>query len=86
MAKQNGAVSHEALLEKLAREAIGLEVQYTLATGERTRRIYLDSTASTLRLQVVQDVLDKFQPYYSNTHSLLHFGARLSTQEYHWAN
>ncbi|MGH7595900.1 MAG: aminotransferase class V-fold PLP-dependent enzyme [bacterium] len=86
MTKQNGAVSHEALLEKLAREVIGLEVQYTLATGERTRRIYLDSTASTLRLKIVQDVLDKFQPYYSNTHSLLHFGARLSTKEYQWAH
>jgi selenocysteine lyase/cysteine desulfurase len=68
------------------RRGIGLEVQYTLATGERTRRIYLDSTASTLRLKVVQAVLDKFQPYYSNTHSLLHFGARLSTKEYQWAH
>ncbi|MGH7453504.1 MAG: aminotransferase class V-fold PLP-dependent enzyme, partial [bacterium] len=86
MTKQNGAVSHEALLEKLAREVIGLDVQYTLATGEHTRRIYLDSTASTLRLKVVQEVLDKFQPYYSNTHSLLHFGARLSTKEYQWAH
>jgi selenocysteine lyase/cysteine desulfurase len=86
MTKQKGAVSQKMLLEKLAREVIGLEVQYTLATGERTRRIYLDSTASTLRLKVVQEVLDKFQPYYSNTHSLMHFGARLSTKEYQWAH
>jgi selenocysteine lyase/cysteine desulfurase len=86
MEKSNGAISRQALLEKLARQVIGLDVQYTLATGERTRRIYLDSTASTLRLKIVQNVLDKFQPYYSNTHSLLHFGAKVSTQEYRWTH
>ena len=74
------------LLEKLRREAVGLDVEYALATGERTRRIYLDSTASTLRLGVVQDVLERYQPYYANTHSLLHFGAKLSTREYAWAH
>ena len=86
MEKPNGAISRQALLEKLARNVIGLDVRYTLANGERTRRIYLDSTASTLRLQIVQDVLEKFQPYYSNTHSLLHFGAKVSTKEYLWAH
>ncbi len=86
LANQNGNVRRAGLLEKLRREVIGLDVQYTLATGERIRRIYLDSTASTLRLKVVQDALDKFQPYYSNTHSLLHFGAKLSTKEYQWAH
>lgn len=74
------------LLQKLGSEVVGLDAEYTLATGERTRRIYLDSTASALRLQVVQDVLDKYQPYYSNTHSVLHFGAKLSTREYCWAH
>lgn len=83
---RNGNVCRAELLEKLRCEVIGLDVQYTLATGERTRRIYLDSTASTLRLKVVQDVLDKFQPYYSNTQSLLHYGAKLSTKEYQWAH
>lgn len=86
MEKTNGIVARQALLEKLARHVVGLDVQYTLANGERTRRIYLDSTASTLRLQIVQDVLEKFQPYYSNTHSLLHFGAKVSTKEYLWAH
>lgn len=82
MTNQNQAV----LLEKLQREVIGLDVHYALTTGEYTRRIYLDSTATTLRLKIVQDVLDKFQPYYSNTHTLAHFGAKLSTEEYHWAH
>ena len=86
MANENDKGYRLALFEKLRGEAIGLDVCYTLATGERTRRIYLDSTASTLRLNIVQEVLDKFQPYYSNTHSVLHFGARLSTQEYQWSH
>ena len=50
------------------------------------RRVYLDSTATTLRLRLVQDVLDRFQPHYSNTHSLLHFGALISSREYQWAH
>ena len=74
------------LLDKIGRQAIGLDTRYRLATGDVTRRIYLDSTASTLRLKVVQDVIDKYQPYYSNTHSLVHFGAKLSTKEYAWAH
>lgn len=83
MSQANG---HAALLEKLRRDAIGLNTSYTLANGERTRRIYLDSTASTLRLKVVQEVLDRYLPYYSNTHSVMHFGAKLSTHEYHWVH
>jgi len=42
------------LLEKLGRQAVGLDTHYQLATGAVSRRVYLDSTASTLRLQVVQ--------------------------------
>ncbi len=86
MAYPSEAEARAARLKKLAHEVIGLEVTYPLATGERTRRIYLDSTATTLRLKVVQEVLDRFQPYYSNTHSVLHFGAKLSTHEYEWAH
>lgn len=86
MAHANEARARAARLHKLAQEVIGLDVCYTLATGEHTRRIYLDSTASTLRLKVVQEVLDRFQPFYSNTHSVLHFGAKLSTHEYEWAH
>ena len=76
----------QAYLHQLCTEVIGLDTEYTLVNGKRTRRIYLDSTASTLRLKVVQDTLDHFLPYYSNTHSILHFGAKLSTQEYRWAH
>ncbi|NRA94720.1 MAG: aminotransferase class V-fold PLP-dependent enzyme [Planctomycetes bacterium] len=79
-------MSDNGLFKKLASAAVGLDVDYELASGERTRRVYLDSTASTLRLQVVEDTLTKFQPYYSNTHSVLHFGAKLSTSEYEWTH
>ncbi|MGE0629237.1 MAG: aminotransferase class V-fold PLP-dependent enzyme [Hyphomicrobiaceae bacterium] len=74
------------LLHKLASRAVGLDLAFPLATGRQGRRIYLDSTASTLMLDVVRDALDKYGPYYSNTHSLVHFGARISTAEYGWAH
>ena len=86
MHHQNGTASKEYLLQKLAKETIGLDVKYRLATGEDTRRVYLDSTASTLPLQVVKTVLDRYLPYYSNTHTVAHFGAKLSTSEYMWAH
>jgi len=79
-------IDRAAALEKLKAGAVGLDTTYELATGEKTRRIYLDSTASTLRLSVVQDTLDKFMPHYANTHSVLHFGAKLSTTEFKWAH
>ncbi len=74
------------LLEKIASRAIGLDLEMPVATGKSARRVYLDSTASTLRLEVVQHVLDRYQPYYANTHSTVHFSARLSTREYDWAH
>ncbi len=83
---RSGSALRLPLLEKLAGSAVGLNLEMPVATGERRRRIYLDSTASTLRLGVVQSVLDRYQPYYANTHSTVHFGARLSTSEYRWAH
>ncbi|MDP6424035.1 MAG: aminotransferase class V-fold PLP-dependent enzyme [Planctomycetota bacterium] len=74
------------VLKKISCNAVGLDSEYTLATGELKSRTYLDSTASTLRLQVVDDVLQHYLPHYSNTHSLLHFGAKLSTHEYAWVH
>ncbi|MCC6777884.1 MAG: aminotransferase class V-fold PLP-dependent enzyme [Hyphomicrobiales bacterium] len=70
----------------LVRAAIGLDLEHQVASGERVRRVYLDNAASTLRLKVVQEVLDRYQPHYANTHSTLHFAAELSTREYKWAH
>ena len=74
------------LIEKLRRSTTGIDVEYQLATGETSRRIYLDSTASTLQLGVVKDVMEKYLPYYANTHTTVHFNAQLSTREYDWAH
>ena len=76
----------QSLLSKLRESTTGLNVEYETATGEKTRRIYLDSTASTLQLGMVKDVMDKYLPYYSNTHTNVHFGAKLSTREFAWAH
>ncbi|MFC1680320.1 aminotransferase class V-fold PLP-dependent enzyme [Pseudomonadota bacterium] len=74
------------MLNKLRNSTTGLDVEYTLASGERTRRVYLDSTASTLQLGIVRDVMTKYMPYYANTHTNVHFGAKLSTTEFQWAH
>lgn len=74
------------MLEKLRSTTTGLDVKYRLATGEKTRRIYLDSTASTLQLGLVGEVMDKYLPYYANTHTDVHFNAKISTHQYHWAH
>ncbi len=75
-----------ARLEKLARNAVGLDLHMPVADGASARRIYLDSTASTLMFDVVRDVLARYQPFYANTHSTVHFSAQLSTREYQWAH
>ena len=83
----NGASNNpQAMLEKLRASATGLGVEYQLATGETTRRIYLDSTASTLQLGIVADVIGKYLPHYANTHSNAHFNAKLSSHEFEWAH
>lgn len=79
-----GDADHEST--PLTRNVVGLNVRYTLADGRTTPRTYLDSAASTLQLGLARHVMSKFQPYYSNTHSSSHFGARLCTREYAWAH
>lgn len=76
----------QSLLEKVRSKFIGLDTQYTLATGETRRRIYLDSTATTLMMEAAHEVLERFYHHYGNTHSLLHFDAKIATREYHWAH
>lgn len=73
-------------LERLRRHVIGLDVSYPVADGGTRPRIYLDSAATTLRLEVVQKALERYQPHYANTHSNVHNAARLSTAEYAWAH
>jgi len=65
---------------------IGLETEYPRADGRRGRRYYLDSAASSLMLQPAWETADAFLRHYANTHSLLHFGARIATHAYRWAH
>lgn len=65
---------------------IGLDTEFTLADGQKARRIYLDSAASNLMSKVAHDVQLRALRHYANTHSHLHFGARLMTDLYHEAH
>jgi selenocysteine lyase/cysteine desulfurase len=76
----------EALLHHIAADFIGLDTMYPLATGDTTRRIYLDSTASTLMMGAAHRTVTTFLQNYANTHSLLHNSARLATKAYTWAH
>ena len=48
------------LLKKVQSNFIGLDTVYTLADGRKTKRIYLDSTASTLMMGAAHDILESF--------------------------
>ena len=72
------------LLAKIQDDFIGLDTKYKLADGTISPRIYLDSTASTLMMGTAHRASKKFLNHYSNTHSLLHFSARISTKTYAW--
>ncbi len=65
---------------------IGLDTLYTRADGKKTKRIYLDSTASTLMMKAAYNAIESFYNHYANTHSLLHFSAKTATQNYKWAH
>jgi len=75
-----------SLLDKIKNDFIGLDTVYPLADGRKTKRIYLDSTASTLMMGAAHQVLETFLTHYANSHSNLHFSAKISTQEYQWAH
>jgi len=74
----------EELLNKIKDDFIGLDTKYTLVDGKKYPRIYLDSTASTLMMGVAYRASRQFLKHYSNTHSLLHFSAKVSTKTYNW--
>lgn len=75
-----------SLIKRIRSDFIGLETNYTIATGESTRRIYMDSTASTLMMGAAFRAGKKFLQHYSNTHSEMHFGAKIATESYNWAH
>lgn len=74
------------LLADFQQDFIGLETAYPRADGRIVRRHYLDSAASTLALRSARQVADQFLAHYANTHSELHFSARIATHALAWAH
>jgi len=73
-------------LKNIQSDFIGLDTSYTRADGKKTKRIYLDSTASTLMMKAAYNAIESLYNHYANTHSLLHFSAKIATQNYNWAH
>ncbi|SVD52576.1 uncharacterized protein METZ01_LOCUS405430, partial [marine metagenome] len=74
------------ILGRIRDDFLGLNTIYRIANGEKTRRIYLDSTASTLMMGIAHRTSEKFLQHYSNTHSLMHFSAKIATKTYAWVH
>ena len=47
-------------LDRIRNDFLGLNTKYRIANGEETRRIYLDSTASTLMMGIAHRTSEKF--------------------------
>jgi len=73
-------------LKKIQSDFIGLDTLYTRADGKKTKRTYLDSTASTLMMKAAYKAMESLYDHYANTHSLLHFSAKTATLNYEWAH
>ena len=73
-------------LEKVKTDFIGLNTTYSTVNNKEIRRVYLDSTASTLMMKAAYKAMELFYNHYANTHSLLYFSAKISTREYQWAH
>jgi len=73
-------------LKKIQSDFIGLNTLYTRADGKKTKRTYLDSTASTLMMKAAYNAMESLFDHYANTHSLLHFSAKTATLNYKWAH
>ena len=78
------SVKGQDLLDKIKDDFIGLNTKYTLADGRTTKRIYLDTTASSLMMGIANRASNEILKHYANTHSLLHFSAKISTKTYSW--
>ena len=78
------SIKGSKLLDKIKSDFIGLDTEYSMVNGNKSKRIYLDTTASSLMMGVASRSSNEFLKHYSNTHSLLHFSAKVSTKTYNW--
>jgi selenocysteine lyase/cysteine desulfurase len=72
--------------EQIKNQFFGLDTQYPLADGRITRRIYLDSGASSLMLKPALAAVLDYLPHYANTHTTAHTSARITAQAMDWAH
>ena len=86
MRSSGKTLTGKALLEMIRSDFIGLDTKYETVGGQQTRRVYLDSTASSLMLRPTAQITADFMRHYSNTHSKLHHSAHISTAAYEWAH
>lgn len=86
MTTENNGLRGRALLDRIRGDFIGLDTTYTTATGDSSRRVYLDSTASTLMMRAPFQMLNQFLEHYANTHSIMHYSAKIATTQYNWAH
>lgn len=86
MGTSGKSITGKALLDKIRTDFIGLDTKYEIVGGTQTRRVYLDSTASSLMLRPAAQISADFMRHYSNTHSKLHHSAHISTSAYDWAH
>ena len=78
--KKNSSKYQELLHKELSKDFIGLDTQYTVVSRQSIKSTYLDSTASTLMMGGAYRVASEFLKHYSNTHSVMHFSAKIATK------
>jgi selenocysteine lyase/cysteine desulfurase len=78
--------SESLSLPVIQKQFVGVDTQYKLVDGDSSQRIYLDSAASCLMLKPALKAGIKFLEHYSNTHSNIHFSAKVTNSSYQWAH
>lgn len=73
-------------IEQISDHFIGLDTQYLNADKQLQTRIHLDGAASPLAYKTALETINALLPHYSNTHSVVHNSAQISTQAYAWAH
>lgn len=86
MQELNNSITGGELLDRIRTDFLGIDTYYENVRGEKTRRIYMDSTASSLMLRPAAEITRTFMNHYANTHSKLHHSAHISTTAYEWAH
>jgi selenocysteine lyase/cysteine desulfurase len=63
----------------------GLDTEYPLLDGRTARRVYLDSSASTLMMKPAHEAAQAYLEHYANTHTTVHTSAHITHDTMQWA-